>query len=1210
MWRAMGVVLVLLALSVFAGCSDDKGQESEEGVLLPGDPDDLAVEATYDLSILPEFDPAYVSVELHDGREVSFLRTELVVAFERDATVGEVNEVLQGIDAKIVDMVPRRLDLILRIDDPGNMEAVRALVEEVERRESVIEATESVLLHVPGEDIAQSEGPLLPEGFEDDDGNPERLDRIDHQLAVRAHAAWNAKDAIVPLEERPWLMVTDLFGDGAPDEMFNVEVERAKDFAKEDDKNLGGPNRHGYHVLGIATGAFYPVDPTDDQERDDVTGIFPEKLRLRAVDMERKLTAGRYVNRSGARISAILDEDPEARVVMTSSIHERWSGTAWRARGWTRTVRDDPTQVGSGMEDQFIHFTSTGNAIRQDDGSYERWDAEDNGPFAYAALGHMETVFGTEYPNLTNIHVVENRRNTSHEPPLPACASVSSIMGGTLSAIGADVYSMGDCAEWDGNSCEEFTGQSGASEASGTSMATPQAAGLAAFMWSVNPDLSVSEIHEIIKDTAYWSLDMENLGSDCNPEHGEPVIDALAAVLAAGGDDVRVAMLDVTRSGSFDQFDMAIFAEEFETSEGDVLYSRYDLTGDGVIGSALHRSVSFDLDGSRTLETVEQSIVAPAGPAVTLQYDEESVSDWDVLCYYAYSDLYEGDSELRDELIGGRCSGAYIEVTVADTSGSPLEGVPLKMERDGNFAIHSVEDLGEGQYRMWVRESDGNYTIEVPDGYTISGDTEIGALERYEIVEDVEVEIVWAPDATLEITSPAEGRIYREMSEVTVAAALTTPSEVATVTLELNGDEVDSLVLEGHGEHSPRLQIDALCPRGTAELRVILEDGFGNEVVETVGIEVEEAVLGVQILGAGMVEIAYEDSPPGGADPHWYVPQQTLEGVVRKPSCDYPDDSHLDAEELVWWDADSWDWSQLQSGSTMEVDDAFFREQGELVARTVGLTYDYQGEEAQTQREITPCYGEIHIHHDLTTEQGVMTFGTALEAGTMSYPDGPVPEEAYPPCVTHRTTHTGLEERFGDMLAELDLMKTQLEAEALLGDLFADLLAELGPPEPFPKGHWQLTEEVMMSWDWDIYYYVNQRLGDALIETTLSRFEQDLNTLLAEANQDLSDEDFAFVALVAEEVAYYARKFNSVEAGGMNGWRHFGYVEGVDSMASEGWVDPFYPARGAHGAFVEAALITADYENYTEANVQSSTEAGMYGALSNALELMGPHFDP
>ncbi len=76
----------------------------------------------------------------------------------------------------------------------------------------------------------------------------ERLDRIDHQLAVRAHAAWNAKDAIGPLEERPWLVITDLFGDGAPDEMFNVEVERSKDFAEEDDWNLGGPNRHGYHA--------------------------------------------------------------------------------------------------------------------------------------------------------------------------------------------------------------------------------------------------------------------------------------------------------------------------------------------------------------------------------------------------------------------------------------------------------------------------------------------------------------------------------------------------------------------------------------------------------------------------------------------------------------------------------------------------------------------------------------------------------------------------------------------------------------------------------------------------------------------------------------------------------------------------------------------------------------------------------------------------
>ncbi len=78
----------------------------------------------------------------------------------------------------------------------------------------------------------------------------------------------------------------------------------------------------------------------------------------------------------------------------------------------------------------------------------------------------------------------------------------------------------------------------------------------------------------------------------------------------------------------------------------------------------------------------------------------------------------------------------------------------------------------------------------------------------------------------------------------------------------------------------------------------------------------------------------------------------------------------------------------------------------------------------------------------------------------------------------------------------------------------------------------------------------------------------------------------------------------------MNAWQSFGYVDGVESMASNSWVDPFHPARGAHAAFVEAALITADYEDYTEATVQSSTDAGMYGALSNALELMGNYADP
>ena len=82
--------------------------------------------------------------------------------------------------------------------------------------------------------------------------------------------------------------------------------------------------------------------------------------------------------------------------------------------------------------------------------------------------------------------------------------------------------------------------------------------------------------------------------------------------------------------------------------------------------------------------------------------------------------------------------------------------------------------------------------------------------------------------------------------------------------------------------------------------------------------------------------------------------------------------------------------------------------------------------------------------------------------------------------------------------------------------------------------------------------------------------------------------------------------FGSVQEGGHNAWTHFGFALEPEYLIADGRVDPFAPARGAFGAYVEAAFITADYDNYPEADFDASVNAGMYGALSVAVDEASP----
>lgn len=175
-----------------------------DGVRFEGDPETLVLDATYDLSLPMVATEEDVSVIEEDGIETRVLRTELELGFVLDATVGEVNALLEAHEAWIVDMLPDQRQMTVRIPDPGSFPELVALIERLEADPVV----DFALLDVVLEEDQHVERLVLPPAF------GSRWTRIDHHLAARAHAAWNLRDALPGITERPFLVIADLFGAG------------------------------------------------------------------------------------------------------------------------------------------------------------------------------------------------------------------------------------------------------------------------------------------------------------------------------------------------------------------------------------------------------------------------------------------------------------------------------------------------------------------------------------------------------------------------------------------------------------------------------------------------------------------------------------------------------------------------------------------------------------------------------------------------------------------------------------------------------------------------------------------------------------------------------------------------------------------------------------------------------------------------------------
>jgi hypothetical protein len=601
--------------------------------LLPGRASASASKALVHYDIDDRVAPSEIETVTPD---VKVARTKLLIAFTPDATVGEINALLTSINGKITAMLKGVNQIIVRIPDPGSLSALDTLINTYIAGNPIVRYVLKGTMPVK----ASLPPPLDPTST--------YFDNITHHLDVRAHAAWNAKE-LIRNKVSPHIIVTDGFGDGPPNADFAVNALNNADFG------TGDREPHGYHVLGIMAATY-----GGDTVRGSATGMYPgsgtDMLTLSVVDDTWGYTS-LDIRQKLMELLEALRTDNQVGVILNTSLGYLCPSGSYidktciepGALAWVEQVRGPalwPTGLTGpeSLESRFLHVTAAGNIRMMGD-----TDASLNSEWNAARLlpGLVVPETGNPLMNLTNTLVIENReRSPVTLGGTPGCLAADSKVPGNLSAIGQNVFSL--------------TGSSdGYDWMSGTSMATPQVAGLAAYMWIIKPGLSPQQIMDILIRTA------DN--SSCGGPQSAPVIDAYAAVLALDRNypdmEVRRAILDLNNDRYFDEKDVEQFLTEFGAANGAKDYSRYDLNGDGLTGGTATRPFNLNMDYPPTYTSVSQTI-----EGTSVGFNENSLTDQEIICYYAYSPLYTGSDTKRRDLLGGKCVKHGLKLMV----GTPL----------------------------------------------------------------------------------------------------------------------------------------------------------------------------------------------------------------------------------------------------------------------------------------------------------------------------------------------------------------------------------------------------------------------------------------------------------------------------------------------------------------------------------------------------------
>jgi hypothetical protein len=723
------------------------------GISMPGNPTQLAIDAILDYRDAGSPKESDISIDANQG---PVLRTVIDVEINLNATVADVNNLLSTVNGKIVGMTESSNWISVLIPDPGSLDALNAIIANLKQSTAVVDALPRYL-PVPQELPTSSR--LTPDSTNPNFmTQPEIANHlaVKGAAAWNARAALDYPTSCVPF----LIVADKFGKGLSPTTHSQVGLDNGFDNSVFDILNpqkvdRSKPDGHGYHVAGILAGQFTDT-PGPHTLRQFVAGMFPGSdtgsLRIPAVFLDRNKVG--YAGDNQEVSEAIKDinngvysfSSPAYKLkctngasVMTRRVivnyskgltHPNAAISQLHAQQWASLIRGthpkDANYEGEGThpkdanyEGEFALFASAGNGY-----GLLAWDA--GGMHRMGLLVDVPDPInpGHFLPRFTNTAVVENRPaiNSGNVYAPRQWLHLSSNVEGNISAIGAlgDTFPIpplpvaGTEVAWGVNppilqstSCAvgnqagifSFTGPQLITDVgckTGTSMATPQVAGLAAYLWALRPDLDPTQLINHIRYNAETTLRDDSSVS----LPGAPVIDAYATILSADRvllplpqyAPARLAIFDVASSaypmgypngGSvnrdrvFDLTDAKLILTKLfpldppdpdhllDPGDGKKIappptspdYSRYDLNGDGFTGgdrkARFNLDVDYDANGGAVYcdngktaagadcTSPSYNYAGDAARKVTL--NESKVSDFQILCYYVHSSLFKAE---------------------------------------------------------------------------------------------------------------------------------------------------------------------------------------------------------------------------------------------------------------------------------------------------------------------------------------------------------------------------------------------------------------------------------------------------------------------------------------------------------------------------------------------------------------------------------------
>ena len=634
-------------LLLVAGCGGDAtGPDIPEplptpvpgGVLLEGAD---SVPAAAALRLLPP-SPA----ELADIRPDGLLASRLTALLGHDATVGTVNAALEANGARIVCMRPGSPLLSLVIAPVADAEAARA-------RAADLDQADAFALVYPSYEV-RPDRPVAGTGrgsASDKQTSPLPA----HLLTARVAAAWNVKQLALANNQKVVVLVPDNYHQLTPHPAIPGQTFLAPAGAATPGKN------HGFHVAGILA-----ADPASPQ----YSGIHPAPAQLLEV---RSIPVG------GLAWDALVNTipsffPPTGHFVINTSLGYNDSTFATYPK-IERAIEAVTWRIlAAPVAGRLLHANSAGNTGESvnPDGAVARYGSPFRAHAGFPDLAVLadEDTTATEQQQLEFALLAGVYPEAAVPPGNTLMVGSSDVWGemSSYSCAGENVRMVGEkvpgpcvVADTDGDpdGCDGSVAHYW-----GTSMASPQVAGLAAYMWNLAPSRTPEQIRTLLHH-AYAT----------SPRPG--VLDAYIAVLGLDNslDDprIRLALLDVAgnadtpgQNGAFDHHDVKVLVDQWAASAAAGYpvtgYERYDLNGDGESGDQ-GPGAPFDLDVNQppAFTAVTQTI---GGEEVT--FEEQAVDDFGILCYYAHSSLFSGDEAARDILLAGQCGGGGLELNLGE----------------------------------------------------------------------------------------------------------------------------------------------------------------------------------------------------------------------------------------------------------------------------------------------------------------------------------------------------------------------------------------------------------------------------------------------------------------------------------------------------------------------------------------------------------------